>query len=199
MIKTIIGAAFALTFLGFAGSAHATPIDTCDDTSTAFVTCEGNLGDNGFDISKDWHDVPTEDSDYHQFNTGVLFSSTYSFTEDVVNNTGSLWTDYHVTFDYSPVTTGSFQSAAFDIDVLATIETHDCVSSSTSCEVWIFFGSPLGTGDVFTFSGDFEFDVDGTMTVTQYPTIPEPGTLGLFAIGLAGLGVISRRRRKLGI
>ncbi len=38
--------------------------------------------------------------------------------------------------------------------------------------------------------------LDASPLNSDPPDIPEPGTLGLFAIGLAGLGVMSRRRRE---
>jgi hypothetical protein len=51
-----------------------------------------------------------------------------------------------------------------------------------------------GTTDItFTFSGSPEFD----MTLDSIAAnVPEPGMIGLFGLGLAGIGLASRRRRK---
>ena len=46
---------------------------------------------------------------------------------------------------------------------------------------WLINLNGLGAGDRFT--------------IHVQPTVPEPGTLALFGIGLAGLGVMRRRRR----
>ena len=49
-----------------------------------------------------------------------------------------------------------------------------------------------------TYSAPFCADASETVVVTATPVhIPEPATLGLFAIGLAGLGVMTHRRRRI--
>lgn len=62
-----------------------------------------------------------------------------------------------------------------------------------------FFGSFTYEGDtpVSYFKTHLDFNAIDTVSFTNLgAAIPEPSTFGLFAIGLAGLGVMTRRRRK---
>jgi hypothetical protein len=52
----------------------------------------------------------------------------------------------------------------------------------------------LETGDAFTFAGDVGTLTIGTLSVSPAPTsIPEPGALGVFGLGLLGLTAARRR------
>jgi hypothetical protein len=53
-------------------------------------------------------------------------------------------------------------------------------------------GSALARGD-FISGGVVRID-DLVLTITSEATVPEPGTLAIFGLGLAGLGFMRRRR-----
>jgi hypothetical protein len=61
-------------------------------------------------------------------------------------------------------------------------------------------GSPLGPGDLqFAFQHNFELPANGTVDLTQIKevsVVPEPGTIGLFAIGVLLLLMQRRFQRK---
>ena len=111
----------------------------------------------------------------------------------VINATGIPWTDFHLEFlgfRFLPVPVFELTCAAGQND--------DCTSlvfmpDGNNQTAWLFFNEPFtpGTGpDTLSFG----VVVQGLGTIIQYPTIPEPGTLAIFGVGLAGLGFMRRRR-----
>jgi hypothetical protein len=87
------------------------------------------------------------------------------------------------------------------------------IDQSMTNMLWMYFDSPLPVGQSFDISLSFiwspmisgegragPFDGTpygrGTVAVTQYPTIPEPGSLALAGAGLGAAGLAGLRRRK---
>ncbi|WP_193371638.1 PEP-CTERM sorting domain-containing protein, partial [Pelagibius marinus] len=142
----------------------------------------------------DVHDITfTEENSEGQ--TG-FFETVFNFTEDP-------WSDYHFEWEGNISLLFLF---LFVIDgdgnaVAAAIPDFDLVDNSLD----IYFDFPFIEdiiGEEFSvglfYGGGFDFRAGSTFVLSQYPTlpVPEPGTAGLFLIGLVGLSVIWRRRRK---
>ncbi len=51
----------------------------------------------------------------------------------------------------------------------------------------------LDDGGNWNISGDFAFDIGGNGQLTPASSVPEPGTIALFALGIAGIGVARKR------
>jgi hypothetical protein len=115
-------------------------------------------------------------------------------------NNGSCEGDATLTFSYA-VTNLSFRADGFDAgdsalvtafngsDVVGTQSIlQDAVFSFGNLVITSLFFDDSSTGRGFSY-GDFAFDVAGDV-----PEAPEPGALGLLAVGLMGAAFARRRR-----
>ena len=80
------------------------------------------------------------------------------------------------------LTTGQTGTGSF------TLNFSQPLTSLTLADFYTRYQSITGAGNVTSASGS------GTLTSTGGTSVPEPGMLGLFAIGLAGIGLAQRRK-----
>lgn len=125
-----------------------------------------------------------------------------SVLEFVVNATGTDWTDYHFGVK------GGYIAGGFALVLDIVNGSLDDISGIGNAIVdaqsaWLFFDQPFGGFDKKSFSG--QILVAGGLLIgnkngrgfgiSQHPSIPEPGTLGLIGFGLTGIGALHRRRK----
>jgi hypothetical protein len=118
---------------------------------------------------------------------------TFHIDERVRNDTGVDWTDFHLKFDSidaNPLLTVSF----LNVDN-PTGEWKGIVSDPDELSL---FGS-VPAGGTFSLSFDLQMtDSPGAFAlfgIRETPTIPEPTTLALMGLGLAGIARAGRRSR----
>lgn len=124
--------------------------------------------------------------------------------EFVFNFGETRWTDYHLAV--TGAAAGGFDFGYFEFDdegdlVGFTSAGITSVVDGNSLSLFFAqeFSSLVAEGTVLALGIIFEADGDGTFTVEQYPTfgaVAEPGMLALFGIGVAGIPLLRRRRRR---
>jgi hypothetical protein len=146
----------------------------------------------------------------------ATYYNSWSLHETVTNQTARSWTDYHLEFDFD------FQVGCdLDGSELCEIQLNansivddlflpgsawmpmDSTTGDVTLALWLYFAEPLAYGESFDLSFSFDYQVNGssfiaptTISIKQYPSVPEPGTLGLLGIGFAATGLASRRRKR---
>jgi hypothetical protein len=125
---------------------------------------------------------------------------TYFVTEGVTNNTTQTWTDYHEQLGTG--LDGSFVPGGTPVTFVtppdATYTNPAFPTASVTPSSIDYSGGAVAPGQAIslTFSIDVP-DIVGagpyTFSMRQFPTVPEPATLSLLAVG--SIGVLARRRR----
>lgn len=145
-------------------------------------------------------------------NTGQ--TNSYTFTENIINETGQEWLGFFHALRRNEAGLASFlesPSPESDIFNMTTLSgEHESTTPPLVALQWT--DGPLANGGsaAFNYGASFADCVEGetcsdqlgdgyVVNLQQFPlvapeAIPEPGTLGLVGIGLAGL-VFARRRR----
>ena len=129
--------------------------------------------------------------------TGVDAGTSYQAT--FVNSSGMAFTDYH--FDVPPpagsigdfvwddLSSDDFQSDSFfDIFFEIDLDNHLVVDFFQGAGP----GIPVGTSYEVTIRNNLADDVN----ISSFPTVPEPGTLVMIGLGLAGMGYRQRKQVK---
>ena len=118
----------------------------------------------------------------------------YTVTEDVTNNTGQSWIDFHYTIGEPDPAQGvvftAHQSSTFGDFTLdqssgpRNLDFSESTLAHSDTAAAAFNISPFdpGQGNTTTF------------TLTQVPTIPEPETYAMLLAGLGLMGFIAKRR-----
>jgi len=158
-----------------------------------------------FVTQKDYVAIGPVDITFDVINSGGV--SEYSVGEGVYNGTGVNWTSYHIELGFGHGA-GFVKSLAGDgLDFDAPDFNSPLVFDPAP---GFFFPTTTATEDDIyasggvmpdaSFAGYFRFSIDVPDGITQFTirqspvSVPEPSSLVLCVLGLAGLGVVARRK-----
>jgi len=173
------------TATGTAGNATATVI-------SAFPT---------FDITsaaKSFTSIGPLDYSFPATNNGATV--TYLVSEGITNNTNQTWTDYHEQLGTG--TDGQFvvgDAVKFVTPADSTYTNPSFPTRTVTGNDLTYTGGSVAPGQAISITFSITVpDVAGAagpvnFTLRQFPTVPEPATFGLLAVG--AIGLLGRRRR----
>ncbi len=179
------------------------PIDTLEPNNVV-PGVPGGPSVNILDVSKTFNTLDPIDIVFTVINSGGITS--YLFDEDVTNNTGFDWTDYHfvigvgVGANFVPGVGGGL--VQFDPSNPAG---NTAFATGFQGAITVDWFPPGGHANGATELYDVQLlifdtaDPSGTyqFTLRQYPTIPEPSSVIILGVGIVGvLGYAARRRSR---
>jgi hypothetical protein len=204
MGRRFITILFSILFLLVATTVNASIVSwNCDDDGDgAIVMGAPTWVDNGggdYTLSMSGAQYWAPGHVAGSFTTDTPGDPTVRIIEDVQNDTGFAWSDYHIaigmTQTFSFVSSGLLAPIGWTAVVTAPSYPQTMPNGGTGWVGMIDYyqsaGSVVAIGDVGTFGFKVSFDGSIQYCTQQYPT-PEPTTILL--LGLGAMSVIRRRR-----
>ncbi len=140
----------------------------------------------------------TGSSGYINFGVNANSDPAFTMNNSVNNDTGFTWIGYDVQITMSQPFTFSGVNVTLPADWTVGPINGPTGGGPYTGDFLLLAGTPLPTGGVldFGFTLNFSGPVSFQEVDTPVPAAPEPGTLGLLAVGAAVLGTKVLRRRK---
>ena len=196
-----IGSSFTLDYNGFSGGTNISGLT--GSTTFKLTSITGNTYNFDYSVSNT-SSAPVTDSRISSFafNTDPTIQSAtsdgaFSYTTLNSNYPNTIGT---VDVCFKDAKTGSCAgggSGGLDIGQSGsgsfTLSFSQPVSSLTLSDFFVRYQSISGAGNVSSASGQGTLTSSGG-TTTGGTSVPEPGMIGLFGIGLVGLGLLRRRK-----
>jgi hypothetical protein len=178
--------------------AKITDVNLADD-GDGVMTCTNygftDLGDGNYEVDfYGSHNIWDAGHILGDIITDTELDPTLALYQDIDNDTGYAWGDYHVTvtmnksFNFSNV--GVFNSGWTFTPPSAPVQ----VGTNWIGSIDYYAGTPVLNGGILTFNYSVTFIGSAKFCEELMPSpVPEPGTFALVTCGLAGLLVLRRR------
>lgn len=187
MMKPLSFFALGTAVLGFVATASAATI-----VSTA-VSGPGGTGTAGFSGTTVQPNIFFNTVDYLDVSLTVDSAGNYNFNQapgigGTVNFTGTAWIGFELTIS-------SDNGATFTNSISPFFwQSYPDGTLAAFTPTKVTFSKPVAPASGFSFFGFINTTGPGTVTVRETPiAAPEPGSLGLLALSLTGLGFMRRR------
>jgi PEP-CTERM motif len=171
-------------------------IDVGETVTFSVVMHKQWWGTHDYDAMKIWLDGPSSISTTQKFTWDYDPADLHYAPGQWTPYSNKTWTggDMAFTFDYTFTTVGNYYltaSVMCSAD-LSTLHSSGSFDNPTDAD-WNAWTRNVHAGSGSYLQGE---DERYKLTVNAPPPVPEPGTLGLMGLGLVGLAVLARKRRK---